>query len=550
MGKDDGTKLKATDKQDSMELTLKGPPEKVREQARVIAGETPATNGDTKEVSQNGKLAEALKVSTHTAVVKRVRPRVFNNIRCNVEVARFDLPIKLHEIVDEVQGTYGGGTYRVAVVDESGETTVADNFTLDRDPVFPGSENDSDLLREIEKAAGGSPETATEQTAKSIEEQTQLMRKQLDHENALAALEELRDRRKSRAGNGPQNAALDEKIARLEKQAFDAEKKAIEAKYETQLQGTQRQLDELNRKLSEPKRDGESKDIMKMFMEMQQKSDEKFNQLIQQMQNSKTDQLIAEVRALKAAPAQQGNDVVAKIVEKSLDKFLNDDDDDPDDADDPDKPWYERLADKFLPDVLDLIKERGEKGKPMTKEEITQQINEAAKKAEDEAVAAAQKRIMTTSAPRLPVPAAQLPAETPPAAVAAAPAPPPVEPSKPPTVEEEIAQRCGHVMSLFSRELAVRAREWEWTYECWGQLPEAVLEKVFAAPDPAAMADAFVGVFPPEVIVELKKRLEEPKARAWTERGLKELKGWHAKSLENPEFDPTDDSEEEPSDAA
>lgn len=540
MGKDDGTKLKAVEKQDSMELTLKGTPEKVREQAKVIAGESPATNGDTKEVSQNGKLAEALKVSTHTAVVKRVRPRIFNNVRCNVEVARFDLPIKLQEIVEEVQGTYGGGTYRVAVMDESGETTVADNFTLDMDPIFSGSEDDSDLIRQIENAGGGSPKTATEQTSESIEEQTQLMRKQLDHENALAALEELRDRRKSRTGNGAQNAALDEKIARLEKQASDAEKKAIEARYEVQLQGTQRQIDELNRKLAEPKREGDGpKDVMKMFMEMQQKSDERFQRLIEQMNNNKTDQLIAEVRALKNAPAQKGNEVVDKLVEKALDNFLNPDDDD-DDKDDPDKPWFERLADKYLPDVIDLIKDRGRDGKPMTKEEITKHIEEASKKAEDEAVADALRKISATAPPaRLPGPVAAPPAPAP-----VATPPPPTAPPKPPTVEEDIAQRCGHVMTVFDRELALRVRSWEWSYEFWGQLPETILEKIFAAPDPPAMMNAFDGIFAPEPIAAMKQRLEEPKARAWADRGLKELKAWNAKSLEDPEFDPTDDEEE------
>lgn len=522
-----------------MKVTLAGSPESVREQAQVLAGTN--GNGDAKPVEPDNGIVNALRDPRNAVVVKRISPRRWKNAngedaQINSEVYREACPLILSEIADEVARTHGGRKYRVSVINPKGEVAAAQTFDVDADPILEeASAADSELARQVMGLNEPEEKSAAEVSLESLDREARLAAKQFELEQAKQRLRDLKG--ESAPGRKTDDEAA-QRIAKLEREV-------VETRYETKAAALEKEVSELRRQLAEPRReDSSSKDMMKMFMDMQAKSDERFQQLIQQMQNSKMDQLVAEVKALKTAPAQQGSDLSSKILEKAVDKFLDGDDEEgEDDGDDPNKPWFERLADKYMPDIIDLIKDRGQQGKPMTKEEITQQIEAAAKKAEDEAVEAAQRRLAQQA------PAARLPGPAAPAAPPAAPPPSaPAAPAAPPkqlTLEEEFAQRCGHVLTLFSRELTLRTREWEWSYEAWGQLPEAVLDKVTAAADPVVMVDAFAGIFPPEALEALKKRFDDPKARAWAERGLRQLREWSAKLAADPEFDPLDEDEEE-----
>lgn len=518
-----------------MNVTMRGTATEIREQAQVIAGEG---NGEPKAgpPEENGIVA-ALRDPKNSVIVKRISPRKVGKLQTNCEVYRESCPLVLSEIAEEVARVHGGRKYRVSVINPKGEVEAAQTFDVDAEPLFEDSDAEDDALaREIMDAQGNGEKSSAEMSLESLDREARLSAKQFELEQARKRLKDLREE------SNPQRSRQDEEsAARISK----LERDVVETRYETKASALEKELADVRRQLAEPRGGADKTDkLLDLVMQQIKDSNEKFTKLIEQMNNQKLDQITKEISSLKNNPAGGPLALVKdlKDLKEVIGLFGGSGGDDEDDDDDPDKPWFERLADKYLPDVIDLIKDRGKEGKPMTKEEITKHIEEASKKAEDEAVAAAQKRIAASAPARLPGPAAPPVAVSPPGVPPAVAPPPPVAP--PPTVEQDIAQRCGHVMTLFDRELALRVREWEWSYEWWGQLPETILEKAAVAADPAAMVDAFSGIFAPEAIDGLKKRLEEPKARAWAERGLRQLKEWHAKALVDPGFDPLDDEEE------
>jgi hypothetical protein len=517
---------------DGMKVVLSGSPSDVRAQAQVLAGEG---NGGMKPVApepENG-IVEALRDPKNVVIVKRISPRRLRkpngeDVQINCEVYREACPLVLSDIADEVSRAHGGRKYRVSVINPKGECAAAQTFDVDADPVMEDtSAADDELARQVMGLT--QPEkSSAEMSLESLDREAKFAAKQFELEQAKQRL------RDARGESGHSSKRDEESAARISK----LERDIIETRYETKAAALEKELADLRRQIAEPKRD-DSPNMMKLLMEMQQKSDERFQQLIQQMQNNRTDQLIAEVKALKSMPAQQGSDLSAKILEKAVDKFLDGDDDD-DDADDPEKPWIERLADKFLPDIIDLVKDRKDQGKPMTKEEITAQITEAAKKAEDEAVAAAQRRIAAQQPPPRLTQQQPAPAPQPP------PAPPPAPAPHQPTIEEEIVMRVGTCMATFDRESTLRVRDWEWSYDFWEKLPETILEKACAADSPITMLAAFDGVLGGDKLDAFRAALDaDAKRKAWAERGLKELREWWAKAQVDPAFDPTIEDEEE-----
>jgi len=115
------------------------------------------------------------------------------------------------------------------------------------------------------------------------------------------------------------------------------------------------------------------------------------------------------------------------------------------------------------------------------------------------------------------------------------------------TVEQEILIRVSGVLEMLSREIELRPNEYLWNYEgAYNALPEAILEKVCAAPDPVAMIDAFaIAGIDPDGLAALKTKISgNPRILAWVKVGHDDLKTWHQEKLKDPSFDPFADEEE------
>lgn len=116
------------------------------------------------------------------------------------------------------------------------------------------------------------------------------------------------------------------------------------------------------------------------------------------------------------------------------------------------------------------------------------------------------------------------------------------------TIEQEIVLRVGGVLEMIDREIELRPNQYTWNYEgCFLLLPEAILEKVCAAPDPLTMLDAFaIEHISPEGIAGVKAKLSaNPRMMAWLKTGHDELKAWWTQKLTDPKFDPFADEEGE-----
>ena len=104
--------------------------------------------------------------------------------------------------------------------------------------------------------------------------------------------------------------------------------------------------------------------------------------------------------------------------------------------------------------------------------------------------------------------------------------------------------RVGGVLEILEREIELRPHEYHWNYEgAFCALPESILEKVCAAPDPVAMLDAFaIPLISPEKLAEMKAKIGgNPRILAWVKAGHDELKLWFAEKQKDPSFDPFSD---------
>lgn len=115
------------------------------------------------------------------------------------------------------------------------------------------------------------------------------------------------------------------------------------------------------------------------------------------------------------------------------------------------------------------------------------------------------------------------------------------------TIEQETVVRVAGVLEMVEREMSLRPNQYLWNYEgAYNALPEEVLEKVCAAPDPVTMIDAFaIPNISPEKIAEIKAKISgNPKIAAWLKVGHDELKEWFAEKQKDPKFDPFADEED------
>lgn len=562
-----------------IEVKMRGSADDVKKQLGVATepkSEPEKKNGNGHD-DEKSKFVESLRNSRYIIRVKRMTPREFNGIRTNIEVWNAELPLGYQEIQDEVAKEYGGGKYRVAIVDPASNNTIAaDTFVVDGEPIVPESDVSQEELDRV--LMRGQPKSAADLTEEGLDRRARVSAKMLEVEALEAQLEEARKRR----AGGPKEPARDD--SRID----ELDRKLAEAKHQAELEARDRKHAEEIRELkaliaqqAKPKQEGPSEIalVLQQMQKAQEASDRRFEALQRQMQDDKQNQMLEELRSIRNKPAQQQSSFLemaeAMIKMKKLMGWDGGDDDDEDDGDDPsdDRPWWERaidklggkFGDKFLDKLMEKFSGMEGKGEAVTREQFIKDLQDEAQRVADEAVAKASRQTLPAPAVNPPLPAPPPPPRpavaTPPGPVSTLPPPPPVvqqqtvptpapAPTTPPklTVEQEIVLRVGGVLEILEREIELRPHEYHWNYEgALCALPESVLEAVCAAADPLAMMDAFaIPHISPEKLAEMKAKIAgNPKILAWVKTGHDELKLWHAEKQKDPSFDPFADEDED-----
>ena len=556
-------------------LTLRGSADALKKQ---LTGGKSEKDPEEKPQGGNGqdaeknKFVELLRNPKFIIRVKRTTPREHMNVKTNVEVWQAELPLSYQEIQDEITKTAQGGKYRVAIVDPSSNNTVAaDTFEVDGDPFIP--ENDMSQEEVDRVFMRGQPKSAADITEEGLERRARVTAKQIEVEAYEEQLREARSRREHGGKHSPQdNSKVDELERRLTEAKHQAELENRDRKHAEEM----RELKESIARIANAKPTGAADPMMILLEQMREdrkQAQVQFTAILTQMKDDKLNTVIDELKTLKNKPTQQTPMLEMAQTMIQMKKLLGwdgggDDDDDDDDDKEDDRPWYERaidklggkFGDKFLDKLLDKFNGMEEKGQTVTRDEFIKNMNEEAQRIADEAVSRAQRPAL----PPPPPPAAPALPPPPPAAGAPAPAipmpPPPPPPQANPaaaevpkkfTLEEEILIRVTGVLEILEREMELRPNDYHWNYEgCFLSLPEAILEKVCAAPDPAAMMDAFsLQHINPEKLAEMKAKISgTPRIMAWLTTGHQELKEWFAEKLKDPTFDPfaeDEDAEEE-----
>lgn len=525
----------------TMEVKLTGTPEKIREQMGITSDDS----GDSRVEEESGDMWKILNDPQNIVLVKRVAPRDWNGIRCNVEVWRENCPMTMQDIEDELLQNHGGKKYRMSVVSQvTGETLAAKRIDIDMDPIVKPVEIPDG--GEYLFGEGGPPPSAGQMTEETLTRQASITAKQIEFETLSQQLQDIKARNKPDAHQNGNNNRI-----------ADLERKVADSKYEIQIEALKAKIELLSKQgAAPPPGQGSSDKMLDLILDQQKRSDARFDKLIDQMKENQLGQLRQDIAELKNAPKQEGNTLRENIeTMKSLADIIgwktgggNDDDEGGEDD-----PWYVRLGEKYLPKVFDLIEERKEQGKPMSKEEIVAQINasaDVAMKEESEKIRQAmlvqQARLAQIPQPALTGSTTASPA-APATGTATAPAlklVPPVAPEAP-TVEQEIQLRAASAIAVLERESTLRPRDQEWPYVFWKALPEALLEKVIAAVDVSAMLTVFAEIVNPEGVKMMLDRVaSEPKVGVWIKRGHDELKKWSAALAADPNFDPEDEGEE------
>lgn len=558
----------------TIEVRMRGDADDVKRQLGVATDEKPEKSqpeGNGNDDEKN-KFVEALRNPKYLIRVKRTTPREFEGVKTNVEVWQAELPLSYQEIQEEVAKTSKGGKYRVAVIDPSSNNTIAaDTFEIDGDPEIPElsmSQEEQDRI-----FMQGKPKSAADLTEEGLDRRARVSAKMLEVEALEAQLEEARKRRE----NGSKPASQDN--TRIE----ELDRKLSEAKHQAELEARDRKHAEEIRELKAliaqnarpAKAEGPSETslILQQMQKAQDAADKRFEALQKQMQDDKMNMLLDEVKSLKNKPAQQSGSLLdqaeAMLKLKKLFGWGGDDDDD-EGEDDPedDRPWWERAIDKlgskFGDKLIAKFTEMEEKGEVVDREKF---LRDMGAYADQIAAEAANKQRLRTQppAPALPAPppaptavppavsippapVTVLPPPPPPAAPAPTPSPTP-SPTIPQTMtlQQEIVIRVSGVLEMIEREIELRPNDYLWNYEgAYNALPEAILEKVCAAPDPVSMVDAFaIEHINPEGLAALKAKISgNPRALAWLKAGHDELKVWFAEKQKDPRYDPFAEEEE------
>jgi hypothetical protein len=535
-----------------MAVTLRGTPEEVRAQFTASEADAPPGAPPPGAPVDGGapspqRLAyiEALKVPQNTVVVKRISPRNWNDAKVNVEVYREQCPLDPVSIETEIREEFGGRKYRAAVINsETGQVVSAETFEVDADPLIKKTAEEERFEQEI-LMQGAPPQQDVSEAA--LERQTRLTAKQIEYEQTRQTLESL----KAQQTGGKTDPRLDARIRELEHRTTTQEADRRVAETEERHR---REMDELKRQISAqqaPKPQGMEDPLIKMMMEQNKQANERFEKLLTQMNDNRMADIQRQLAEVKNKP--QGNNLLemaeSMLKLKEVFGWGEQEDEEDDDDDGEGKPFLEKLADKYLPKVFEMIEDEQTKtGKELSKDEVVARINAAADQAVKEELA--RRREVAQQAQRS-LPAPQQQAAPAPQAAAPAPqaAPAPVAPPQRqvPSIEEEVKIRVASVIAVLERELILRPRGWQWTLACWQALPEELREKI-SAPGltPPASIAVFDGIVNQEGLELLKKKLtDDAKAAAWMERGLAELRGWAEELAKDPDFDPTEEEDEE-----
>jgi len=531
--------------QEQMTVNIKGPAPDVMKRLGGNQQVAQPVERDDEIPADRRKFLAALSDPKNIVTIKRTAPRQLDDgTKVNTEIFRESCPMTYQDIIDELRSNHGGRKYRVGIVDQSGEIVAADRIEIDADPILPDNSADEETMRHMMEH-GDTVGDPADITARQLDNEALILAKTTAAERNKQLLEEIRGTKKPDAKPTDGNDRFASLEIRIIESEYKAKLAALEAKVESQHSNS----------------GGGSNQLLTMLLEQSKKSDERFERMMQQMQNNAMNDIKARIEALANKPAEKNNTMLemADTMLKMKDLFgWGGDDDDGSDDDDPNKPWYERLADKFMPDLIDLIKERADKGNPMSKEEMVAQFNAAADRASAESV----QRIQHQQPPALPAPpqvkqptAVQVPAPQvqlpPPPTVSketlVLTPPPPAAPAPEqdvPSIEDEIAMRVAQVLMIFEREMILRPRQWQWTSAFWATLPEDTLEKACAATNPVTLIGAFAGIIKPEKLAELTTKAEPAKIAAWIQRGLNELSAWAEEFAKDATFDPLADPDD------
>lgn len=549
------TKEEKTPKGGLMEVRMSGTPDEIREQLDRHDDD----EGRGPEAQDNGSVVahreyvEALRNAKNIVVVKRLSPRKADGVPINVEVYREQCPLDPISVEQEVEKEAGGKKFRAAVIDsESGQLVAAHVFTNDLDPVVQrASEEPPEWMREEPP-----PPSPLQMNEEALDRQSRLAVKQIEYEQLRQQLESLKDRKAEGRGDAKTDARIREIESQLIQSQADKRVSEVEMRYREEISELRRKLDQL---VVTPLKTAGEDPIIKLMMEQNRQANDRFEKLLGQMQDSRMAEIQRQLSELKNKPQQEGSSLKEAVatVKDLMEMMGHGDDGDDKDDDDSDKPFLERLADRYLPKIFDMIESEQEKtGKTYSKDEVVARINQelasAADKAAKEEVA---RRIGMQQRP--PAPAPTQPDSSPlrgavPNAAAPAPAPAPAQKEeaperKIPSLDEEVKMRAAAVVAVLERELALRPRAWQWTFAAWENLPESILEKL--TPDgvsPDAVLAAFEGMVNPGGLEQLRQKVTaEPKMQAWMARGIAELNEWGKKAQADPNFNPGEDGEDE-----
>jgi hypothetical protein len=548
-------------------LTVRGSARSVKEQLGISNDDTPTPKPEApSQDDEKKKFVDALRNPKYIICVKRMTPREFNGQKTNVEVWRAELPLGYQEIQTEIAKDFGGEKYRVAVIDPASNNTIAaDTFVVDGDPII--QETDVSQAEMDRMLMRGEPKSAADLTEEGLERRARLTAKQIEVEAYEEQLSEARKRREHGGKPVPQdNTRVDELERRLTEAKHQAELEARDRKHAEELKDL-RTLIQQNARSAKPEGQSETALILAQMQKSQEAADKRFEALQRQMQDDKSNAILEELRALRNKPSGQGGSLLEQAeamlkLRKIFGWGGSDSDEDEDDDEDDDRPWYEKALDKlggkFGDKLLEKFTAMEEKGETVSREDFLRGMMEHA---DQVAAAAVKKQLPAAPAHILPAPPPPRPAQSlPPAPLTALPPPPPSAPqaglppppaspaaapvqvSQPPlTIEQEMVIRVGGVLEMIEREMELRPNEYLWNYEgAYNALPESVLEKVCAAPDPVAMIDGFlIPNISADALAGMKAKIAaNPRILAWLKVGHDELKEWFAEKMKNPKFDP------------
>ncbi len=553
--------------QPRIDVRMSGTADQVKRQLGVATEDKPEKKPENGHDDEKKKFVDALRNPKYIIRVKRMTPREFNGQKTNVEVWQAELPLDYQEIQDEIVKGFGGEKYRVAVIDpQSNSTIAADVFTVDGDPLVPTPDMTQEEMDRV--LMRGAPKSASELTEEGLERRARLTAKQIEVEAYEEQLTEARKRREANGKQAPQdNTRIEELDRKLTEAKHQAELEARDRKHAEELRELKALIAQ-NARPQKPEGQSETALILQQMQKSQEAADKRFEALQKQMQDDKLNAILDEVKRSKTGQSGSLLDQAEAMLKLKKLFGWGGDEDDGEDGEDPedDRPWWERAIDKFGSKYGDklIAKFAGmeERGETVDREKFLKDMTEIANAEADAALA----RRLPPPAARQPLPAPVVAPPPPggttaPAPVTVLPPPPPAAPAAPVaatppsqqlpramTLEQEIVIRVGGVLEMLEREIELRPNEYLWNYEgAYSALPEAILEKVCAAPDPVAMMDAFaIQHISAEKIAEIKAKISgNPRILAWVKVGHDELKVWFQEKLKNPRYDPfADDGEE------